>query len=136
MRDIKFRYWNGYKMFEVKRIVFSNVDNDRLYQLEGYYKDSFVPKKSQIGGLSTSDTYLIMQYTGLKDKNGVEIYEGDICNQLLLRKFGEEENPRYVGEVTFQPSSGYRVGSEGIWPNDIEVIGNIYENQDLLEDKK
>lgn len=111
MRTIKFRVWD--KQFS-KMI------------------DICLPKKYH----TDWERYELMQYTGLKDKNGVEIYEGDICNQLLLRKFGEEENPRYVGEVTFQPSSGYRVGSEGIWPNDCEIIGNIYENPELIEKGK
>lgn len=128
MRTIKFRVWDC-----VEKVMMTCDDRDFVNGFKIYPN----------GVYSLFDVYCdepgnvkLMQFTGLKDKNGTEIYEGDICNQLLLRKFGEEENPRYVGEVTFQPSSGYRVGSEGIWQNDIEVIGNIYENRELLEVKR
>jgi len=99
MREIKFRAW-------------SIKENEMI-------NDVFV--------VDTRTQHLmpLMQYTGLKDKNGKEIYEGDICREVFQ---GE-----YVGEVTFSPTQGYLVGNRPIWPHDIEVIGNIYENGDLLK---
>ncbi len=85
----------------------------------------------------------VMQYTGLKDKNGKEIYEGDI---LLDKEKGQKE--RAVGFVEYQayqfvirklPKTkrktwyemwGCCVGEEG---KHLEVIGNIYENPELLK---
>lgn len=84
------------------------------------------------------EEFELMQYTGLKDKNGVEVYEGDIL-QLF---YGKENTPLTTTKVFFN--------EEGYWDsknlseqhpfracyggfNKCEVIGNIYENPELLE---
>lgn len=66
------------------------------------------------------------QYTGLKDKNEKEIYEGDICKQI----FDHNGN---MGEVKIEVTRGVVVGGIPAWPHDIEIIGNIYENPELLK---
>lgn len=71
------------------------------------------------------------QYTGLKDKNGKEIYEGDIYHM-------GDKNIKYV--VTWHDTGliGKQLGSSSYaglthWRNKIEIIGNIYDNPELLE---
>ena len=79
------------------------------------------------------------QYTGLKDKNGVEIYEGDIVKTV----FDLAKRKRHIGEIYFQPTRLNWSVKHSVFANQdlfvytrpdrsIEVIGNIYENPELL----
>jgi len=88
--------------------------------------------------------WVIMQYIGLKDKNGVEIYEGDIISQISTEG---EEVIHIIGYETFEASfvayfKKYYYTDMGFcglttrWIDRKEVIGNIYENPELLEDKQ
>jgi len=75
----------------------------------------------------------VMQYIGLKDKNGKEIYEGDLIKYLWDYGSGEQstvDEIKYVG-YGFAPF----INGIGI-ENEHEVIGNIYENPELIENNK
>lgn len=74
----------------------------------------------------------LMQSTGLKDKNGVEIFEGDVvkCNGLL----GTIESFKAMWICSFMKHNNYQ--KVGFFAQEIEVVGNIYENPELLEDKE
>ena len=73
------------------------------------------------------------QYTGLKDKNGKEIYEGDIvkCGPYSARPIVFEEGRYWLGE---EPDDLFF--SSGFFHGGIEVIGNIHENPELLEEEE
>ena len=131
MREIKFRAWDkkGREMFRVIMLSFPVGRNEIIVSGRG---GSITLDKRREG------RYL-MQYTGLHDKNGKEIYEGDI-----IKTFGLLDN--ITGPVEF---SDYKLTWQihpSHWNEDVgfelfdirvhlEVIGNIYENPDLLENK-
>ena len=72
---------------------------------------------------------VLMQYTGLKDKNGKEIYEGDIV--ISDNKGTRDEIVFSTGCFCLKSAMMYYEAS--YWGDEIEVIGNIYENPELLE---
>lgn len=117
MREIKFRAW---KESEQRMVDWEELLN------HPYLKGAF------------ERTYLhdIMQYTGLKDKNGgKEIYEGDIV------RWADTEGTVYIKAVTYNIESlSFQIGNisysnlsaSGYFQTKLEVIGNIYENKELL----
>lgn len=86
------------------------------------------------------DNYVVQQCTGLKDKNGKLIYEGDIIqipdDYDTYGMFACEKREIYFNEGGFRLKPKWDKNSRGNWledTKDFEVIGNIYENPKLLE---
>lgn len=85
----------------------------------------------------SAEDLVLMQSTGLKDKNGKEIFEGDIV-KMAKDVYSE---PTYY-EVVRHRGGAYRLESKQhgceLWlrHTDCEIVGNIYENRELLEDKE
>lgn len=127
MREIKFRVWDNKRNFMDYEpqitIDMGYINNIGVVDCNG----DFRPYKYEI----------IMQYIGLKDKNGKEIYEGDIikCKDIC----GEYSKELYNEVVNDMCDWLYNYGyasQELLRYDEIEVIGNIYENPELLGDKK
>lgn len=135
-RDIKFRVWlkKQNKMVEVHKINFQ----DRV--ITHYLDDLPFPTLIKC----SFDDVELMQYTGLKDKNGKEIYEGDIID---IHQTVNGQNlfvveitntglviPRYAYKQGFKYQYDIRELLEvNEYDKEIEIIGNIYENPELLE---
>ena len=109
MREIKFRYWNG---------ITNQMVCDPMIRAEYEFSLSEY--------MNTDRGWQWMQFTGLHDKNGKEIYEGDIV-KWLPDYIKISESPKIVayvgsGYYPFQYDGGGEYAAE-----DCEVIGNIYE---------
>ncbi|EME3512013.1 YopX family protein [Enterococcus faecium] len=87
------------------------------------------------------DEVELMQSTGLKDKNGVEIFEGDIVLADGVKKivtFGEQEHEEDFGDLIYYIGFNVytKMGYSSVIPVEYEVIGNIWQNIELLGDKQ
>lgn len=83
------------------------------------------------------DEVILMQSTGLKDKNGVEIFEGDIVLFTIEDGFDYVYGKPGRINLSLQWGAGVRASSGGNYPlrkcREVRIIGNIYENPELLE---
>ena len=81
--------------------------------------------------------YVCMQYTGLKDKNGKEIYEGDILtHKTATISYPTPTIVKSVWEFAHMEGVLNEMYGNRFKPDDFEVIGNIYENPELLSPLK
>lgn len=112
MREIKFRVWTGEKMLDWDYLYYQNS----LLFLKGY------------GGV------IPMQYTGITDKNGKEIYEGDVYKSRLNTKFPYTKqivrwdtlNQAWLPKIEYSKGT---MGNSHLG----EIVGNIYENPELFK---
>lgn len=128
-REIKFRVWN-----DSLKIMYS-PDN----QIGGLWR----LQESPNGILKCTQDETLMQYTGLKDINGKEIYEGDILHVIYAdgREFmGDDAD--YIDSVYYDEHCGSflikrKIGADALghdFGKSMEVIGNIFQHDYLLND--
>ena len=122
------------RMFFSDDILAIDYENEEIVTQQVYFENG-LPDDRDIYCYKTDEIEL-MQTTGLKDKNGKEIFEGDIV-KMAKDVYSE---PTYY-EVVRHRGGAYRLESKQhgceLWlrHTDCDVVGNIYENPELLEDK-
>lgn len=142
-REIKFRIW-----CEKKKKMYEPFGLAEYMSYNEQAQDDMQP--------AGSENRHLLQYTGLKDKNGKEIYEGDIIHRIYIetiteknkkdaenyykRKFkmGEKFDDGFISEVKWI-KNGWSFGKVGMFESDFKdiiIIGNTYENPELITNKE
>lgn len=116
MREIKFRAWKESE----KRML--------------YWGELCMSPSSLVDALNRVYLHAVMQYTGLKDKNDKEIYEGDVVKHVLWHDRIENRVVIYDNEMCAFLPMGEWCSTFPSLPNHFEIIGNIYENPELIKE--
>ena len=130
MREIKFRF---FRELPSKKMIYDNPDiyigfEGSVYGIVRYSEKDIEHSKLNL---------VPLQYTGLKDKNGTEIYEGDIVDTHPFHKISHPKN-RYqkvifwAGSFEAEHNNFGWEGEEIVVLEECKVIGNIYENTELI----
>lgn len=137
-RELKFRVC--YTEQNGDRIIFYSNNARYLIALSGQIYENYGKSFQSPLWENCFDTYAapyLEQFTGLKDKNGKEIYEGDIIQYTQqLFNTNSDNFPTKVKEVKWRASLGaWNVYETAAGESDVEVVGNVFENPELLKSK-
>ena len=124
MRELKFRAW-------------SKSEKKMIYNIQNEFEERIELGMDCFSDYLKNDDFIVEQYTGLKDKNGKMIYEGDI---VKMPDWAVE--PKYKKVSFVKLSCGFEPFVNGCFEcvspdsEEVEVIGNIHENPELLEKRR
>lgn len=143
MREIKFRTWDTeLKEFSeyTNRDPFFSTSSGRIF----FWERTFDGEKytGDIVLSDTGDRFVLQQFTGMKDRNGKEVYEGDIVAEKLTPEMIANGDTPIIGSILFVAGAFIIDGGGLLYENvysaspdileDFLVVGNIFENPDLL----
>jgi len=131
-REIKFRAWHNNEMYDVNTLGLNlkGINPGMSFA----HKEHQSSLKMRQDCIMFNEETIFMQFTGLKDKNGREIYEGDILIAMINSTIAEAEVKFYNGAFYLQhikvEKMAVHLSEQHYWQ---EIIGNIYENEELLK---
>ncbi|CAL83906.1 hypothetical protein FDF29_06445 [Clostridium botulinum] len=133
MREIKFRAWD--KIDEkIREITLIDFEYKKVKLLNDYTGESYLRDFEEV---------ILLEYTGLKDKNGKEIYEGNILHIEIKDKSIKDKIIASSNEVVKYKDCKFGVvwgwhrdfiGLDGFYNTAFQVIGNVYEDPKLLQE--
>ena len=133
MRDIKFRVFDKASKYNPMHIVGEDshdsfwIDSDNVFHYRNLQNGE---------GSGEYGDYILMQYTGLKDKKGKDIYEGDILTSAFSKRiviFNENTCSFMLKDIELR-NELFSLTNEKC--KNLEIIGNIYENKELIGEKE
>ena len=138
MKEIKFRAWIEKKMYHFEKLWLCGEYQSLCFAIKEKQKDDYCFDFDED---EDKEKMIFMQVTGLKDKNNKDIYEGDIIQCLYSCSPNDKHTNKEVMEVKWNKENcrfnwflSYSEGKLSGAIKDIEIIGNIYENPELLEE--
>lgn len=120
-REIKFRIWDieNKEMLKVQELDFEPT----------FYGGRIAIRPDQYNDYFDTEDMILMQYTGIDDKNGKEIYEGDIVKYENMTGKIMFFNGSFIMS-NFEETEEWELG---VINEELEIMGNIYDNPELLE---
>lgn len=129
MREIKLRIWD----IDERKFIVNEIDRLGCGDTKKCMSERVNFENNSVE-INADERYIFSEYTGLEDKNGKEIYEGDIVkfranHGIGVIKYSDEWGAFVVEYIKPRPLA---VLGMNYYKEDIEVLGNIYQNPELL----